>query len=1007
MASSDKVKVAVRVRPFNRREMELGTKCCVDMENNQTILYNPLIGMKETSEVVPTTCSKNSKTFAFDHCFWSMADNNPKYASQEKVFNCLGRDLLTRAFEGYNACIFAYGQTGSGKSYSMMGTGEQTGIIPRLCDALFEHIGTNDDPETSYKVEVSYMEIYNEKVRDLLDPKGKHHLKVREHNILGPYVDGLSTLAVSSFEDIDVLMCEGNKSRTVAATNMNSESSRSHAVFNIILTQTLTDLQTGVSGEKVSKISLVDLAGSERAQKTGAVGERLKEGSSINKSLTTLGLVISALADQVSGKSKAKFVPYRDSVLTWLLKDNLGGNSKTVMIATLSPAADNYEETLSTLRYADRAKRIVNHAVVNEDPNARIIRELREEVDMLRKMLSEAQSLKSDDLRERLEESEKLMKEMGKTWEEKLKETERIHQERHAALEKMGISVQTSGIKVEQGRYYLVNLNADPSLNELLVYYLKERSLIGRPDASTEQDIQLLGLGIMSEHCIVTLEGSDVYLTPLEGARTCVNGRTITSKTKVKHGDRIVWGNNHFFRINCPKANSPSSEGFPENIDYDFAQQELMLQQMGNDPIQEAISQIEKQHEEDKQEALEKQKQMYEKQMQVLRNQLMSPSTPSIPYPFDSFSKMTPTGSGQAKYQQWARDREKLFRQSLAKLKEEVVRANKLVREANDMAREMGREIDCSVTLQIPAANLSPNRRGGAFLSEPAILVKYRSKGNQVWSVEKFENKLIEMRDLYEERKEKQLPLKDDGPPAKSDPFFETQENHILIGVANIFLEALFFDTKLEYHVPIISQQGEVAGRLHIELSRVSGKLPERLPDDASSESGNDTSASGSRPINIIDMDEEPGVSIGSNIVCQVMIREARGLPPALSHFVFCQYTFWCYPEPIVVPPVVGPEAVSRKRPEDISFYFDHTREFTVHVTDEFVEHCMGGALSIEVWGHRSAAFSNRSDWEIEQVQAKSQSIMDRWGELTRKLEMWVETKTHMTTSRPTAHRVS
>ncbi|KAL3888337.1 hypothetical protein ACJMK2_000707 [Sinanodonta woodiana] len=268
-------------------------------------------------------------------------------------------------------------------------------------------------------------------------------------------------------------MSEGNKSRTVAATNMNSESSRSHAVFNIIVTQTLTDRESMVSGEKVSKLSLVDLAGSERAQKTGAVGDRLREGSNINKSLTTLGLVISALAEQSGGKKKDKFVPYRDSVLTWLLKDNLGGNSKTVMIATISPAADNFEETLSTLRYADRAKRIVNHAVVNEDPNARIIRELRNEVDMLRKELQEAQSMKAPDLKDRLEESEKLIKEMTKTWEEKLMETERIHQDRHQALERMGISVQTSGIKVEQGKYFLVNLNADPSLNELLVYYLK------------------------------------------------------------------------------------------------------------------------------------------------------------------------------------------------------------------------------------------------------------------------------------------------------------------------------------------------------------------------------------------------------------------------------------------------------------------------------------------------------------------------------------------------------
>ncbi|KAL1429822.1 hypothetical protein MTO96_015685 [Rhipicephalus appendiculatus] len=395
--TTDKIKVAVRVRPMNRREVELGGT------------------MRRRDD----RGRKHPKTFAFDHCFWSFNESDTHFASQEQVYSCLGTDILDNAFQGYNACIFAYGQTGSGKN-----------------------------PNLSYKVEVSYMEIYNERVHDLLDPRGgKQHLKVREHNILGPYVDGLSTLAVSSYEEINNLMTEGNKSRTVAATNMNSESSRSHAVFNITLTCLIRDNASGVTGEKVSKMSLVDLAGSERAVKTGAIGDRLKEGSNINKSLTTLGLVISKLADQSSGKAKDSFVPYRDSVLTWLLKDNLGGNSRTVMVAAISPAADNYEETLSTLRYADRAKRIINHAVVNEDPNARIIRELREEVEMLRDQLKHATT--PEGLSERLRESETLMQEISQTWEEKLRKTEKIHQERQQALEKMGISVQASG---HQGR---------------------------------------------------------------------------------------------------------------------------------------------------------------------------------------------------------------------------------------------------------------------------------------------------------------------------------------------------------------------------------------------------------------------------------------------------------------------------------------------------------------------------------------------------------------------------
>lgn len=308
-------------------------------------------------------------------------------ADQRAVYEALGKDVLRNAFAGYNACIFAYGQTGSGKSHSMMGSSTSTGnaedegIIPRLCRDLFAQIATLSSATVSFKVEASYLEIYNEAVRDLLNPGNKSKLRIREHRVLGPYVEKLSQIAVCDYESIERLMEEGNKARTIAATNMNEQSSRSHAVFTLLVTQTRCDPQSGQSHDRVSRISLVDLAGSERAGKAGVTGDRLKESGNINKSLTTLGLVISALADQSSGKAKpGSFVPYRDSVLTWLLKDSLGGNSKTVMLATISPASDNYEETLSTLRYADRAKHIVNRAVVNEDPNVRLIRDLRAEV---------------------------------------------------------------------------------------------------------------------------------------------------------------------------------------------------------------------------------------------------------------------------------------------------------------------------------------------------------------------------------------------------------------------------------------------------------------------------------------------------------------------------------------------------------------------------------------------------------------------------------------------------
>ncbi|XP_038271665.1 kinesin-like protein KIF1A isoform X17 [Dermochelys coriacea] len=378
------VKVAVRVRPFNSREMGRDSKCIIQMTGNTTTIVNP----KQPKEM--------PKSFSFDYSYWShTTPEDINYASQKQVYQDIGEEMLQHAFEGYNVCIFAYGQTGAGKSYTMMGRQEkdQQGIIPQLCEDLFSRINDTTNDNMSYSVEVSYMEIYCERVRDLLNPKNKGNLRVREHPLLGPYVEDLSKLAVTSYNDIQDLMDSGNKARTVAATNMNETSSRSHAVFNIIFTQKRHDAETDVTTEKVSKISLVDLAGSERADSTGAKGTRLKEGANINKSLTTLGKVISALAEVDSGpnknkkKKKTDFIPYRDSVLTWLLRENLGGNSRTAMVAALSPADINYDETLSTLRYADRAKQIRCNAVINEDPNNKLIRELKDEVARLRDLL--------------------------------------------------------------------------------------------------------------------------------------------------------------------------------------------------------------------------------------------------------------------------------------------------------------------------------------------------------------------------------------------------------------------------------------------------------------------------------------------------------------------------------------------------------------------------------------------------------------------------------------------
>ncbi|KAI1140537.1 kinesin heavy chain [Hypoxylon sp. FL0543] len=593
-AGGGNIKVVVRVRPFNSREIDRGSKCIVEMKDNQTILTPP----PEAGHGPKGSKDTSVKTFAFDKSYWSFNKNDPNYAGQENLHNDLGRPLLDNAFQGYNNCIFAYGQTGSGKSYSMMGYGKDAGIIPNICQDMFKRIEElQKDKTTRCTVEVSYLEIYNERVRDLLNPSTKGNLKVREHPSTGPYVEDLAKLVVSSFQEIENLMDEGNKARTVAATNMNETSSRSHAVFTLMLTQKKYDAETKMEMEKQAKISLVDLAGSERATSTGATGARLKEGAEINRSLSTLGRVIAALADLSTGKKKkgpGGTVPYRDSVLTWLLKDSLGGNSMTAMIAAISPADINYDETLSTLRYADSAKRIKNHAVVNEDANARMIRELKEELAVLRSKLGggaaggtggsavppeevyaegtplekqivsitqsdgTVKKVSKAEIAEQLSQSEKLLTDLNQTWEQKLQKTEEIHKEREAALEELGISIEKGfvGLHTPKKMPHLVNLSDDPLLAECLVYNLKPgRTTVGNVDSNLEHqaNIRLNGTRILHEHCFFdNAPDGTVTITPNEGASIMVNGKRVTETTRLHSGYRVILGDFHIFRFNHP-----------------------------------------------------------------------------------------------------------------------------------------------------------------------------------------------------------------------------------------------------------------------------------------------------------------------------------------------------------------------------------------------------------------------------------------------------------------------
>uniref|UniRef100_A0A8C8SJT7 Kinesin-like protein KIF16B n=1 Tax=Pelusios castaneus TaxID=367368 RepID=A0A8C8SJT7_9SAUR len=552
------VKVAVRVRPMNRREKDLDAKFIISMEKNKTTITNIKIPEGGTGDLG----RERTKSFTYDFSYFSADSKSPIYVSQEVVFKNLGTDVLKSAFEGYNACIFAYGQTGSGKSYTMMGNAGDAGLIPRICEGLFSRINEKTRwNEASFRTEVSYLEIYNERVRDLLRRKSSktYNLRIREHPKDGPYVEDLSKHLVQNYSDVEELMEAGNINRTTAATGMNDVSSRSHAIFTINFTQAKFDAE--MPCETVSKIHLVDLAGSERADATGATGVRLKEGGNINKSLVTLGNVISALADLSQdatnplAKKKQVFVPYRDSVLTWLLKDSLGGNSKTIMIATISPADVNYGETLSTLRYANRAKNIINKPTINEDPNVKLIRELRAEIARLKALLAQGNQIALLDsptalsMEEKLQQNEARVQELTKEWTNKWNETQNILKEQTLALRKEGI-----GVVLDSELPHLIGIDDDLLSTGIILYHLKEgQTYVGREDAATEQDIVLHGLDLESEHCVFENLNGTVNLIPLNGAQCSVNGIQIIEATQLNQGAVILLGRTNMFRFNHPK----------------------------------------------------------------------------------------------------------------------------------------------------------------------------------------------------------------------------------------------------------------------------------------------------------------------------------------------------------------------------------------------------------------------------------------------------------------------
>ncbi|XP_024862257.1 kinesin-like protein KIF28P isoform X2 [Kryptolebias marmoratus] len=537
--------------------------------------------MVSTSISIQDPCeSQNRRAFCFDYAYWSYSgftrdhrglyvpeEPGGRYADQNSVFQDLGEGILENALQGYNATLLAYGQTGSGKSYSMMGYGPNKGLVPKLCERLFQAIGEKQE-NRQFQVFFSMLEIYNEQVVDLLSrgSRAPGGLRVREEQQRGFYVEGLRTIPSESAPQVEQLMEQGTRTRTTAATHMNANSSRSHMLIILQLKQIFSK----ESITKQSNINLVDLAGSERQRSSGSEADRLKEGTAINLSLTTLGNVISALADVAMGK-KVVHIPYRDSVLTKLLQSALGGNSRTVMIATLSPADICYEESLSTLRYAERAKRIQNRAVVNESPTERLVKELRAEnarlLQRLSRMGQEGRRATDEtkELRQLLTHNELQIRAIQTLWEQHLQEALKDWEQQYANI--------TKERRMMQMHPYILNINEDAQLSGVVKLFIQEGEwAIGLCDSS-QRSIYIKGLGIQERHAVFKNENRRVTLTPLSGSKVIVNGSAVYQTTELQHLDRLILGSNSTYLF----VGYPSERGADDwsRYDYDYFQSEL------------------------------------------------------------------------------------------------------------------------------------------------------------------------------------------------------------------------------------------------------------------------------------------------------------------------------------------------------------------------------------------------------------------------------------------------
>ena len=881
------VKVAVRVRPFNTREKDSKSICNIEMNGNQTIIKDEL---------------GQPRTFTFDHSFWShdcyieqengylSPDSSGKYADQNFVFETLGKQILDNAWEGYHCCLFAYGQTGSGKSYSMVGYGANKGIVPISCEEIFKRIADNKDPAIHYEVEVSMLEIYNEKVQDLLVPINKRPpsgLKIRESKALGVFVADLTKYPVSSYEEISNKMEEGYQNRTIGSTLMNNTSSRAHTIVTVEFKQVQAVGKT--KSEKLSKINLVDLAGSERANSTGATGERLKEGCNINKSLLILGNVINTLADKASGKKKDVLPPYRDSALTRILQNALGGNSKTVMICALSPASINYEETLSTLRYADRAKKIQNKAVINESEHDKVVRLLKEENNDLKKKIEElskkllgggvVEEVDKEAFRElkaQYDETQKICESMSKTFSERLEEAKK--QDKELGIEKVDIS-----------KPHLVVLNEDPQLSHKLKYPLNDLPIyVGRKLGNPAPKITLSGIGIKQNHAIFTKgeKEGEIILKPNDKEAIkyiFINGKRIKSQDGqiLKNKDRIIFGNNTIMLF---LEKSDGKELY--EIDWEMAQTELQNE------LEEQNKLEEMENEKKRQQAYDILKQSLEQKYTKEKKEIEDKMNLQFKEYEDKINEMKNQNEEIGKLEKQNNELEMKLKFKLKRLQSqktikrgsfqsEVIREENLSSSQNekleiklinivkkihkfkvfidDLKRNV--ELDLFLSKNLIDHYNDPNTPMNIF-----IRVNNYEEGNvYYWTQNMFNERYDSLKELYNKFLDENYNISE--LPKEEDPLYDKPQQSLL-GYAFFKLEPLAYLMNNCIGIPIISVNGENEGSIIVDVIPVdeNGNTFEEIPED-------------------------PNDLIGENFKFIVEIKEVKDLPEYFCKGLQVEYT--------------------------------------------------------------------------------------------------------------------